>query len=170
MPPRLQSWSLAVIGSEPGDVLVGSTGVIGRRYPMERLRSHLRGLKMPKSADFGSVARAIMTTDTVPKLASARAGEATVLGIAKGSGMIEPDMATLLVYLVTDAAVPKEAMVETFRRTVDATFNSLSIDTDTSTSDSVLLLSNGAAGHVGDSGFRARARRRLPFADLATCR
>jgi glutamate N-acetyltransferase / amino-acid N-acetyltransferase len=143
----------AVIGSEPGDVLVGSTGVIGRRYPMERLRSHLRGLKMPKSADFGSVARAIMTTDTVPKLASARAGQATVLGIAKGSGMIEPDMATLLGYLVTDAAVPKEAMVEVFRRTVDATFNSLSIDTDTSTSDSVLLLSNGAAGHVGVADF-----------------
>jgi glutamate N-acetyltransferase/amino-acid N-acetyltransferase len=143
----------AVIGSEPGDVLVGSTGVIGRRYPMDRLRSHLRGLKMPKSADFGSVARAIMTTDTVPKLASARAGQATVLGIAKGSGMIEPDMATLLGYLVTDAAVPKEAMVEVFRRTVDATFNSLSIDTDTSTSDSVLLLSNGSAGHVGIADF-----------------
>ncbi len=143
----------AVIGSEPGDVLVGSTGVIGRRYPMERLRSHLRGLKMPKSADFGSVARAIMTTDTVPKLASARAGQATVLGIAKGSGMIEPDMATLLGYLVTDAAVPKEDMVEVFRRTVDATFNSLSIDTDTSTSDSVLLLSNGAAGNVRIADF-----------------
>jgi glutamate N-acetyltransferase/amino-acid N-acetyltransferase len=143
----------AVIGSEPGDVLVGSTGVIGRRYPMERLRSHLRRLKMPKSADFGAVARAIMTTDTVPKLASARAGQATVLGIAKGSGMIEPDMATLLGYLVTDAAVPKEAMAEVFRRTVDATFNSLSIDTDTSTSDSVLLLSNGAAGHVGTADF-----------------
>ncbi len=143
----------AVIGSEPGDVLVGSTGVIGRRYPMERLRSHLRGLKMPKSADFGAVARAIMTTDTVPKLASARAGQATVLGIAKGSGMIEPDMATLLGYLVTDAAVPKEAMAEAFRRTVDGTFNSLSIDTDTSTSDSVLLLSNGVAGHVGIADF-----------------
>ncbi len=67
--------------------------------------------------------------------------------------MIEPDMATLLVYLVTDAAVPKAAMVEVFRRTVDATFNSLSIDTDTSTSDSVLLLSSRAAGHVGIADF-----------------
>jgi glutamate N-acetyltransferase / amino-acid N-acetyltransferase len=143
----------AVIGSEPSDVLVGSTGVIGRRYPMDRLRGHLRGLKMPKSADFGAVARAIMTTDTVPKLASARAGEATVLGIAKGSGMIEPDMATLLAYVVTDAAVPKKAMSEAFRRTVDLTFNSLSIDTDTSTSDSVLLLANGEAGQVETADF-----------------
>jgi glutamate N-acetyltransferase/amino-acid N-acetyltransferase len=108
---------------------------------------------MPKSADFGTVARAIMTTDTVPKLASARVGDATVLGIAKGSGMIEPDMATLLGYLVTDAAVPKEAMSEAFRRTVDLTFNSLSIDTDTSTSDSVLLLANGEAGPVETADF-----------------
>jgi glutamate N-acetyltransferase / amino-acid N-acetyltransferase len=143
----------AVIGSEPADVLVGSTGVIGRHYPMERLRAHLRGLKMPKSADFGAVARAIMTTDTVPKLASVRVGDATVLGIAKGSGMIEPDMATLLGYVVTDAAVPKQAMVDAFRRTVDLTFNALSIDTDTSTSDSVLLLANGAAGPVGTADF-----------------
>jgi glutamate N-acetyltransferase/amino-acid N-acetyltransferase len=143
----------AVIGSDPTDVLVGSTGVIGRRYPMDRLRSHLRSLKMPKSADFGEVARAIMTTDTVPKLASARVGDATVLGIAKGSGMIEPDMATMLAYLFTDASVPKKAMSEAFRGTVDLTFNSLSIDTDTSTSDSVLLLANGAAGPVAATDF-----------------
>jgi glutamate N-acetyltransferase/amino-acid N-acetyltransferase len=108
---------------------------------------------MPKSADFGAVARAIMTTDTVPKLASVRVGDATLLGVAKGSGMIEPDMATLLGYVVTDAAVPKQAMVEAFRRTVDLTFNALSIDTDTSTSDSLLLLANGAAGPVGTADF-----------------
>ena len=87
------------------------------------------------AADFASVARAIMTTDTVPKLASARAGQAVVTGIAKGSGMIQPDMATLLAYVFTDAAVAREELASAFRRVVDATFNSLSIDTDTSTSD-----------------------------------
>jgi glutamate N-acetyltransferase/amino-acid N-acetyltransferase len=147
-----------VIGAEPVDVLVGSTGVIGRPYPMERLRSHLSGLVMPVEADFAAVARAIMTTDTVPKLASARTGQAVVTGIAKGSGMIEPDMATLLGYVFTDAAVPAEALGPIFRRTVDATFNSLSIDTDTSTSDSVLLLANGAAGAVDLDEFEMALR------------
>ena len=137
-----------VIGSPPDQVLVGSTGVIGRHYPMERIRDHLRDLEMPPGADFATVARAIMTTDTVPKLASARAGRATVTGIAKGSGMIEPNMATLLAYVFTDAAVPGPAVAAMFRPAVDSTFNSLSIDTDTSTSDSAVLLANGAAGPV----------------------
>jgi glutamate N-acetyltransferase / amino-acid N-acetyltransferase len=133
--------------------------VIGRPYPMERIRRHFRSLRMPSTADFPSVARAIMTTDTVPKLASARAGRATVTGVAKGSGMIEPNMATLLTYVVTDAAVPPEEMVRAFRRVVDATFNSLSIDTDTSTSDTALLLANGAAGPVAGTEFEAALRR-----------
>jgi glutamate N-acetyltransferase/amino-acid N-acetyltransferase len=138
----------AVIGAEPADVLVGSTGVIGRPYPMERIRAHLRDLETPTTADFPLLARAMMTTDTVPKLASARVGRATVTGVAKGSGMIEPDMATLLGYVLTDAAVPGRELAEMFRRVVDVTFNSLSIDTDTSTSDSVMLLANGAAGPI----------------------
>jgi glutamate N-acetyltransferase/amino-acid N-acetyltransferase len=136
------------VGARPDEVLVGSTGVIGRRYPMDRIRSHLEGLEMPAGADFPAVARAIMTTDTVPKLASARAGPATVTGIAKGSGMIEPNMATMLAYVFTDAAVPSASMARLFRPVVEATFNSLSIDTDTSTSDSAVLLANGAAGPV----------------------
>ena len=137
-----------VVGCEGTDVLVGATGVIGRRLPMERLRAHLGGLHMPETADFASVARAIMTTDTVPKLASAPAGAAIVTGVAKGSGMIEPDMATLLGYVVTDAAISRHELAPMFRRVVDSTFNCLSIDTDTSTSDSVLVLANGAAGPV----------------------
>lgn len=137
------------VGVRPDEVLVGSTGVIGRRYPMDRIRSHLEGLQMPAGADFPAVARAIITTDTVPKLASARAGQATVTGIAKGSGMIEPNMATMLAYVFTDAAVPSGAMAGLFRPVVETTFNSLSIDTDTSTSDSAVLLANGAAGPVG---------------------
>jgi glutamate N-acetyltransferase/amino-acid N-acetyltransferase len=145
---ELASLAAGAVGVEPVDMLVGSTGVIGRRYPMEKLRRHFEGLRMPGTADLASVARAIMTTDTVPKLASARAGRATVTGIAKGSGMIEPHMATLLGYVLTDAAAPSGGVAAMFRRVVGATFNALSIDTDTSTSDSVVLLANGAAGPV----------------------
>ena len=157
-----------VVGCRPTDVLVGSTGVIGRPYPMDRIRAHLAhlapltGLDGPGTADFAIVARAIMTTDTVPKLASARAGQAVVTGMAKGSGMVQPDMATLLAYVFTDAAVPRGTLAGTFRRVVDATFNSLSIDTDTSTSDTALVLANGAAGPVGEVEFEQ--------ALLAVCR
>ena len=114
---------------------------------------------MPGAADFPAVARALMTTDTVPKLASTRAGTATVTGVAKGSGMIEPNMATMLAYVVTDAEVPRDELEPVWRRVVDLTFNSLSIDTDTSTSDTALLLANGAAGPVGEVEFEAALRR-----------
>jgi len=138
----------AVVGAAATDVLVASTGVIGRRYPMERIRAHLRAAKMPATADLAQVARAIMTTDTVPKLASARVAGATVTGVAKGSGMIEPDMATMLAYVFTDAAVGGVELAEIFGRVVGSTFNCLSIDTDTSTSDSAVVLANGVAGPV----------------------
>jgi glutamate N-acetyltransferase / amino-acid N-acetyltransferase len=156
---ELAALAAKAIGSDVSEVLVGSTGVIGRAYPMERIRRHFHGLRMPETADFPLVARAIMTTDTVPKLASARVGRATVTGVAKGSGMIQPNMATLLGYVVTDAAVPRDEMEPAFRRVVEATFNSLSIDTDTSTSDTVLLLANGAAGPVGTVEFEDALRR-----------
>jgi|SRR5579875_173413 len=130
----------------PDEVVVCSTGVIGRRYPMGRLREHFSNLQMPEGADFAAVARAIMTTDTRPKLASARAGAATVTGVAKGAGMIEPNMATLLAYVATDACIGAEELDVAWRRAVDLTFNCLSIDTDTSTSDSAVVLASGAAG------------------------
>jgi glutamate N-acetyltransferase/amino-acid N-acetyltransferase len=145
---ELAALTAAVVGCGPAEVLVGSTGVIGRRYPMDRIRTYLGGLDRPVSADFASVARAMMTTDTFPKLASAGAGGAVVTGVAKGSGMIQPDMATLLAYIFTDAALSREALAGAFRRVVGLTFNSLSIDTDTSTSDSALVLANGVAGPV----------------------
>jgi glutamate N-acetyltransferase/amino-acid N-acetyltransferase len=150
------------LGCRATDVLVGSTGVIGRPYPMGKLRAHLDGLASPQSADFAAVARAIMTTDTFAKLASARVGDAVVTGLAKGSGMIEPNMATLLAYIFTDAAAPASALADAFRRVVDQTFNSLSVDTDTSTSDSVVVLANGAAGPVSSEELEA--------ALLAVCR
>ena len=89
-----------------------------------------------------------MTTDMYPKYISVQVGKATIAGIAKGAGMIEPNMATMLVYLMTDAELPKAALKPMLKRVVDRTFNCMSIDTDTSTSDTVVLMANGLAGKV----------------------
>jgi glutamate N-acetyltransferase/amino-acid N-acetyltransferase len=136
-------------GIEAEMVLPSSTGVIGRRLPMEVIVEGCRTLKQ----DFGRTkqhvedfARSIMTTDTRLKLASARIGKATMLGIAKGSGMIQPDMATMLCYFMTDAAIPSNPLQEILGRAVNRSFNRISVDTDTSTSDTVVILSNGLAG------------------------
>ncbi len=137
-----------VVGCAPTDVLVTSTGVIGRRYPMDRIRTHLASMAPPDSVDADAVARAIMTTDTHPKTASATAGGATVVGVAKGVGMIEPDMATMLAFVFTDAAIEQPVLDEVFRSAVNRTFNCLSVDTDTSTSDTAAILASGHAGPV----------------------
>jgi glutamate N-acetyltransferase / amino-acid N-acetyltransferase len=139
----------------PDEVLVCSTGVIGRRYPMDRIRAYFSGAHQFGDADLPAVARAIMTTDTVPKLAQADLGEVSLCGIAKGVGMIEPDMATLLTYFVTDAQIAKEDLDPIFARVMDQTFNCLSVDTDTSTSDSAIILANGQAGPVDLGQFEA---------------
>ena len=131
------------------DVLPFSTGVIGRRLPMEKIRAGLRGIKDELKPDnLKLAAEAIMTTDMYPKYISVRVGSAVIAGIAKGAGMIEPNMATMLVYLMTDADLPKAALRPMLRRVVDRTFNCMSIDTDTSTSDTVVLMANGLAGQV----------------------
>ena len=148
------------LGCDPADVLVASTGVIGRRYPMDRVRQHLASMPPPRSTDAGAVAEAIMTTDTHPKTAAATVptvtgGEARVVGIAKGVGMIEPDMATMLAFVFTDADVEASVLDRTFRAVVERTFNSLSVDTDTSTSDTAAVLASGAAGPVGEADLEA---------------
>ncbi len=143
------------LGCPPEEVLVASTGVIGRRYPMDRVRAHLDALVPPTDAALDPVARAIMTTDTHPKTASAPAGAATVVGVAKGVGMIEPDMATMLAFVFTDAEVEPEVLDRVFRRVVDRTFNCLSVDTDTSTSDTAAVLASGAAGPVDEADLEA---------------
>ena len=142
------------LGAAPADILIASTGVIGRQYPMEKIRAHLSGLRTPftgRSADVA--ARGIMTTDTHPKVASARCGDATVVGIAKGVGMIEPDMATLITLFVTDAAIDATDLDAIFRRVIERTFNAVSIDTDTSTSDTAAIMASGAAGAVDHASF-----------------
>ena len=133
----------------PYDVLPFSTGVIGRPLPMDKIRAGLSGIRDElKPNDLKLAAEAIMTTDKYPKYFSRQVGSAVIAGIAKGAGMIEPNMATMLVYLMTDAELPKSAMRPMLRRVVGRTFNCMSIDTDTSTSDTVVLMANGLAGKV----------------------
>jgi len=137
-------------------LLIASTGVIGRRYPMSAVRKHLDTVRWPfEGCDFDAASRAIMTTDTRTKLHTARAGEARIVGIAKGVGMIEPDMATMLAFIFTDAAMEPEQLDSTFRRVVERTFNSVSIDTDTSTSDTAAIFANGFTGPVDGEVFEA---------------
>ena len=144
------------LGGAAGDVLIASTGVIGRQYPMERVRAGIAAMPgKPTGRDAGDVARGIMTTDTVMKTASERVGPATVVGVAKGVGMIEPHMATLITLMFTDAQVAGADLDQIFRRVIDRTFNCVSIDTDTSTSDTAIVLANGAAGAVDLAEFEA---------------
>jgi glutamate N-acetyltransferase/amino-acid N-acetyltransferase len=140
------------LGVAADEVLIASTGVIGRPYPMDLLRRHLRTLP-PRLASAGAVevAEAMMTTDTVAKTAVHTAGPARVVGMAKGVGMIEPDMATMLAFVLTDAEVDASTLDRLWRRAVDDTFNCLSVDTDTSTSDTAIVLANGAAGPVAEA-------------------
>jgi glutamate N-acetyltransferase/amino-acid N-acetyltransferase len=141
----------AKLGCDPHDVLIASTGVIGRQYPIEKVRTGLASLPFPlPNNDAVSVARGIMTTDTVHKIAEATigSGPARVVGVAKGVGMIEPNMATLITMAFTDAAVEGDALDATWRRVIDRTFNCVSVDTDTSTSDTAIVLASGAAGAV----------------------
>lgn len=144
----------ARLGCDSADVLIASTGVIGRRYPMDRVRAGLAAIPAEFAlTDAEAVARAIMTTDTVMKVASADVGAARVVGVAKGVGMIEPDMATLIALFFTDAAVASDELQAVFRRVIDRTFNCVSVDTDTSTSDTALVLASGAAGPVDTTAF-----------------
>ena len=141
----------AKLGCDPHDVLIASTGVIGRQYPIEKVRTGLASLPFPlPNNDADSVARGIMTTDTVHKIAEAMigSGPARVVGVAKGVGMIEPNMATLITMVFTDANVEGDVLDAIWRRVIDRTFNCVSVDTDTSTSDTAIVLASGAAGVV----------------------
>ncbi len=142
------------LGCTAGDVLIASTGVIGRQYPMDRVRAGLAAIpgSLP-SVDADLVATGIMTTDTVSKVASTSVGEARIVGVAKGVGMIEPNMATLITLMFTDARLAAEDLDPIFRRVMDRTFNCVSIDTDTSTSDTAILMAGGAAGPVDLAAF-----------------
>ena len=141
-----------LVGCKPGEVFIASTGVIGEVLPTERLTAALPGLHAGLGAEgWEAAARGIMTTDTFPKAATATArigGEMVrITGIAKGSGMIAPDMATMLCFIATDAKVPAPLLDRLLRRGVAGSFNATTVDSDTSTSDTVLLFATGQARH-----------------------
>jgi len=146
----------ARLGLNEEDVLIASTGVIGRQYPIENIRAGIAGLPSPlPDNDAEEVARGIMTTDTVHKIASATVAgsSARIVGVAKGVGMIEPNMATLIAMVFTDAAIEPQLLDSTFRSVINRTLNCVSVDTDTSTSDTAIILANGAAGSVDIASF-----------------
>ena len=158
----------ALVGCRADEVYVSSTGVIGEQLPVETLAAALPAMHARLADDtWPEAAAAIMTTDTFPKGASAKAevdGVPVVInGIAKGSGMIAPNMATMLAYVFTDANLPAAVLGPALRRGVNRSFNAITVDGDTSTNDTCLLFATGAAPHrriarAGDSrlqGFRA---------------
>lgn len=140
------------VGVSEKEILPSSTGVIGVQMPMERFTAAIPALAEGLvDGTLEDVAQAIMTTDTFPKIAI-RQGVAdgspyTIAGVAKGAGMIRPDMATMLSFIVTDAAVDSRFLKETFRSAVDASFNCITVDNDMSTNDTALVMANGMAGN-----------------------
>jgi len=145
----------ALLGCPVEQVLVASTGVIGVALPLDKIQEGLPRAFDALGVDNGSVAaQAIMTTDPFPKEAAARVGiggrEITIGGMAKGSGMIEPMMATMLAFVTTDAGVPKAILERALRDVVDDTFNAITVDGECSTNDCVMVLANGASGVTVD--------------------
>jgi len=132
-----------------------STGVIGWSLPLNDMEEALPGLKANvQSESLQPFAEAIMTTDAWPKVRSGRCGEGRITATAKGAGMIEPDMATMLAFFLTDVAVPRDTARIILKEVVDESFNRISIDGETSTSDTVLFLSSGLRPYPGDDAFR----------------
>jgi glutamate N-acetyltransferase/amino-acid N-acetyltransferase len=162
------------VGCRPEEMLVASTGVIGEPIPLAKVRS---GVALAREAlgveGLSDAACAIMTTDTFPKLASRRVRlgrrAITVAGIAKGSGMIEPRMATMLGFILTDAPVATGWLRRLLRETAEETFNRVSVDGETSTSDMVLMLANGVAGGDLLRGPSSPGAGRFAEALLAVC-
>ena len=143
-----------VLETETESVLIGSTGVIGMQLPVEKMKDgvHLLAKEKAEGLEMGNLAaKAIMTTDTKEKEAAVTieldGTTVTIGGMAKGSGMIHPNMCTMLAFITTDAVISKEALQAALRSDVEETYNMISVDGDTSTNDTVLLLANGMAGN-----------------------
>jgi glutamate N-acetyltransferase/amino-acid N-acetyltransferase len=147
---EMAALAAAKVGVAPEEFLVASTGVIGVNLPMEKVRAGVGRIELSPGAGH-EAARAIMTTDTRPKERAVQAEIAgrtiTVGGMAKGSGMIHPNMATMLGFITTDAAVDPAFLHRAVREAADGSFNMISVDGDTSTNDTLLVLANGVAGN-----------------------
>lgn len=140
------------LGIDDETVLVASTGVIGHRLPMEKITGGMKGLAAGlHDGGIPDAEAAIMTTDRFPKIASRKRvigkREVTLCGIAKGAGMIQPNMATMLAFVMTDAAIARDALDQVFRKAVAGSFNAISVDGCMSTNDTALILANGVAGN-----------------------
>jgi glutamate N-acetyltransferase/amino-acid N-acetyltransferase len=147
----MQALAAEALGVEAGEVAVASTGVIGEHLPMARISTGIEGAAAELGRDGAGFAEAILTTDTRAKEAAVRVEvggkTVTVGGTAKGSGMIHPNMGTMLAFLTTDAAVEKGCLQEALSAATERTFNRVTVDGDTSPSDMAVLLANGAAGN-----------------------
>jgi glutamate N-acetyltransferase/amino-acid N-acetyltransferase len=150
---RMAAAAATELGTTADRVLVSSTGVIGVQLPIDTIVRGIHGMSRELGTDPIAGAEGIMTTDTYQKALSASVGEATVTWIAKGSGMIEPNMATMLAYIFTDAQLESPSLDRLLRASAHVSFNMLSVDTDTSTSDTCAILANGLAGAVDESAF-----------------
>ncbi len=151
-----------LVGARRESFFAASTGIIGWELPVDGMREALPGLIA--SLDASSIlplARAIMTTDAFAKVRSAAVGSGRLVGVAKGAGMIEPNMATLLCFLLTDVAVPRDELREHLAWCVERTLNRISVDSDQSTSDTAILLSSGARPPVPGTVFREALREVL---------
>ena len=142
---RLCAGVAGALGLSQGQVIPSSTGVIGWRIPIDDMLAAVPAAAASLGiASLLDAAQAIMTTDLYPKVRRVAVGPGSIVGIAKGAGMIEPNMATMLVYLLPDLAIPRATLRRLLPAAVDPSFNCISIDSDTSTSDTVVLLSSGA--------------------------
>ncbi|MBI3977504.1 MAG: bifunctional glutamate N-acetyltransferase/amino-acid acetyltransferase ArgJ [Chloroflexi bacterium] len=154
------AWASALVGAESEAMLAASTGVIGHQLPMEKIQAGMAELRLSPTGG-AEFARAIITTDSHPKTLAVRFeadGRAvTVAGAAKGAGMIHPNMATMLAFITTDAAVAAADLQAMLRRSADRSFNAITIDGDTSTNDTLLALANGATGVAITPGTPAAA-------------
>jgi glutamate N-acetyltransferase/amino-acid N-acetyltransferase len=163
---RLCAAAGEALGMSGSQVLPSSTGVIGWRLPLDSMLAAVpAAIASLGESSLLDAAQAILTTDLYPKVRRATVGEGSIVGFAKGAGMIEPNMATMLVYLLTDLAVPRATLRRLLPAAVDPSFNCISVDSDTSTSDTVVLASSGAVPCPDEEAF-ARALGTV-CADLA---
>ena len=165
----------AALGCPPEEVFVASTGVIGERLPVEKITGRVADLAAGLRADgIEAAARRDHDHRHLPQGCRRPRAEidgvpVTIAGIAKGSGMIAPDMATMLAFVVTDAALPAAVLQPLLAEATDASFNAITVDSDTSTSDTLLLLATGAARHGAVRGAGRPAARRLPRGAATRC-
>ncbi len=142
------------LGIKSGNVLVSSTGLIGAYLPMDKIKKGLKGIKDELSKD-SKISEAILTTDLIKKEVCIKEDNFTIAGIAKGSGMIHPNMATMLSFICTDADIPANKLKMALKKAVSDSFNMMTVDMDTSTSDMCVLMANGYAGKVDENKFNA---------------